>query len=143
MIGVDTTFLVHLEIAEMAEHVRAHELLRREVLDANEELALVPQVLAEFLHVVTDPKRFQKPFTMSHALSRAEFWWNAREVKQVYTTAAATQLLFEWMGRHSLGRKRILDTKLAATLWSAGVRRVLTSNARDFAIFGVFQILSP
>jgi predicted nucleic acid-binding protein len=143
MIGVDTTFLVHLEIAESAEHVRAHELLRREVLDVNEELALVPQVLAEFLHVVTDPKRFQKPFTMSHALSRAEFWWNAREVKQVYPTAVATQLLFEWMAKHSLGRKRILDTQLAATLWSAGVRRMLTSNVRDFAIFGGFQVLSP
>ena len=48
MIGADTTFLVQLEIREMPEHARAHDLLKREVLEPGETLALVPQVLAEF-----------------------------------------------------------------------------------------------
>ncbi len=143
MTGIDTSFLVQLEIREMPEHRGAHELLRREVLDAGEELALVPQVLAEFLHIVTDANRFQRPLAMEEALARARFWWSAREVRHVYPTAESTALFLEWMRRYQLGRKRLLDTQLAAVLWTAGVRRILTSNARDFSVFRDFQILSP
>ena len=143
MIGVDTTFLVQLEIRESPEHDRAHTLLKREVLDANDHVAIAPQVLGEFVHVVTDPRRFQQPLDMAAALTKAMFWWNAREVKHVYPNAESTALFIEWMLKHDLGRKRILDTQLAATLWAAGVRRVVTSNAKDFKLFPDFEILSP
>ena len=143
MIGADTTFLVQLEIREMPEHDRAHVLLKREVLDANVQLVLAPQVLAEFVHVVTDARRFQQPLDMVTALTKALFWWNAREVTHAYPSAESTSLFIEWMLRHELGRKRILDTQLAATLWTAGVRRIVTSNVTDFRKFPEFEVLSP
>lgn len=34
--------------------------------------------------------------------------------------------------RYRLGRKRLLDTMLAATLKSSGVKRIVTNNERDF-----------
>jgi predicted nucleic acid-binding protein len=142
MIGVDTTFLVQLEIAETPLHAAAHTLLKREVLDAGVELAIVPQILAEFLHVVTDPKRFLNPLSMPHAVSRAEFWWSAREVTHIHATDASTRQFLTWISDRKLGRKRLLDTQLAATLWSRGIRKLITSNSKDFAPFG-FQILSP
>jgi hypothetical protein len=37
-------------------------------------------VLADFVHVVTDPKRFTQPLTMESALERAEIWWESPEV---------------------------------------------------------------
>jgi len=46
------------------------------------------------------------------------------------------------MQRHQLGRKRILDTQLAASLWTAGVRQIITANPADVQIFG-FQLLTP
>ena len=52
-------------------------------------------------------------------------------------------LFFDWMLRYQLGRKRILDTMLAATLHTAGVRRFFTSNPDDFRVFGVFELLVP
>lgn len=142
MIGIDTTILVHLEIAESPDHERAKGLLRRVVFEGNEEVALAPQVLTEFLHVVTDPRRFERPLTMEQALTKARFWWSAREVRHVYPSAESTALFLDWLGQHQLGRKRLLDTHLAATLWSAGVRRLMTANSRDFAIFGGFELLS-
>jgi predicted nucleic acid-binding protein len=141
VIGVDTTFLVQLEIIELPLHANAHATLNREVIAAGAELALSPQVLTEFIHV-TDNRRFAKPLSMNQAISRARFWWNAVEVRHVFPTASSTDLCLDWIGRHNLGRKRLLDTQLASTLWSHGVRRLLTSNANDFAIFG-FDILSP
>ena len=143
MIGVDTTFLVQLELRELPGHQRAHALLRRDVLDAGVPLALVPQVLAEFIHVTTDPRRFQQPLTVEAALDKARFWWEAAEVQPVFPSAQSTSLFLEWMRLHQLGRKRILDTQLAATLWTAGVRRLLTTNPADFQIFSGLELISP
>jgi predicted nucleic acid-binding protein len=142
MLGVDTTVLVHLEIKEAAEHAAAHEWLRREILDRDETIALAPQVLVEFVHVVTDPKRFQAPLTIEQAVAKARFWWKAAEVRHVYPTAESTALFLDWMSQHELGRKRLLDTFLAATFRTAGIQRVATSNWRDFSVFGGFEMSS-
>ena len=142
MIGADTTFLVELEVQEHPSHTSARALLQREVLDARVPLALAPQVLAEFIHIVTDPRRFQKPLAMTEAIAKARFWWNAAEVQHVLPTDDSTRLALDWLQRHQLGRKRILDTQLAASLWNAGVRRLVTSNPDDFRLFG-FEVLVP
>lgn len=39
-----------------------------------------------------------------------------------------------------LVRKRLLDTLIAATWWSAGIREVFTLNPADFRIFDGFTI---
>ncbi len=142
MIGVDTTLLVQLELVELPGHKGAHALLQREVLQPQAPLGLAPQVLAEFIHVVTDPRRFQKPLTPDEAVAKARFWWNAAEVQHVFPTDASAVLFLDWMRLHRLGRKRILDTQLAALLWTAGARQILTANPSDFQILG-FQTLTP
>ena len=124
MIGADTTFLVQLQLIELPAHKTAHELLQREILQPQVPLALAPQVLAQFIHVVTDPRRFQNPLTPEEAVSKARFWWHAAEVQHVFPNSESTTLFLDWMQRHQLGRKRILDTQLAAILWTAGVRQL-------------------
>lgn len=58
-------------------------------------------------------------------------------------SAQSLALANEWMRRFKLGRKRVLDTHLAAIYHLAGCKRLLTSNGDDFKIFGVFEIVSP
>src|SRR5258708_3882669 len=130
MTGLDTSFLVALSITEHACHARAHTLLRGQADD--ELLALTPDVLAEFIHATTDPRRFRQPFSMSDALADAHAWWNAANVKHLAVSPEALSLCLDWLATHRLGRKRILDTMLAATLHTAGVRRLLTLNPDDF-----------
>ena len=100
---------------------------------------LAPQVLSEFVHIVTDPRRFANPLPMERALDQAAFWWNAAEVQHAFPTPESTRTFLAWMRTHRLGRKRLLDTQLAATLYAHGVRRIATANRGDFAIFGVFE----
>jgi len=50
---------------------------------------------------------------------------------------------WSWMSAFNLGRKRLLDTMLAATYFSHGVHAILSSNARDYATFGCFHVVSP
>jgi hypothetical protein len=45
------------------------------------------------------------------------------------------------MREHQLGRKRLLDTRLAATYRAAGIAKILSSNARDFTTFGCFTVI--
>ena len=59
------------------------------------------------------------------------------------STAASLQQTIIWMRQHRLGRKRILDTHLAAVLHVSGVRRLLTSNVADFAIFSSLEAVAP
>jgi hypothetical protein len=53
------------------------------------------------------------------------------------------RLCLRWLRERHLGRKRILDTQLAATLHRHGVRRLLASNPDDFRVFGVFELVVP
>jgi predicted nucleic acid-binding protein len=140
--GIDTGFLVAAEVMEHPAHNAARTKLASFV-EAGDVLVLTPQVLAEFIHVVTDSRRFKTPLSTDSARDLAEKWWTAREVEQLPTGAGAVGRFFAWHRAHDLGRKRILDTMLAATYRDAGIDSLLTTNPRDFAILGGFRCVTP
>jgi predicted nucleic acid-binding protein len=140
--GLDTGFLVAAEVAEHADHGAARQTLST-LVAAGDRIAIAPQVLAEFIHVVTDPRRFTGPLSMDEAREIAEQWWTASEVERVFPNDTATQQFLSWLQQFSLGRKRLLDTLLVATYHQAGIQSILTTNASDFAIFGVFNRMTP
>ena len=140
--GIDTGFLVAAEVPEHTEHQSAR-LKFQYFRDAGNRFALAPQVLADFVHGVTDPKRLAQPLTMEVALERAEIWWDSPEVDQVGSDALSMRTFFVWMRQHRLGRKRILDTLLASTFREAAVSSILTTNSRDFTVLGDFVCVTP
>ena len=140
--GLDTSFLVVIEIAEHPQHTAARAALSR-LIAAGDSLAIAPQVLAEFIHIVTDPRRFARPLAITAARQLAEQWWTAREVVRVFPDDAATRQFLAWIEQYSLGRKRLLDTLLAATYGQAGLRSILTTNPSDFALFAGFTCITP
>lgn len=140
--GLDTGFLVAAEVIEHPDHVAARGILAR-LVAAGDLLGIAPQVFAEFIHIVTDPRRFASPLDMPAANQIAQQWWSAREVLQVFPDDAATRQFLDWLKHYSLGRKRLLDTLLAATYQRVGIDSLLTTNAADFAIFGVFKCITP
>lgn len=142
LMGVDTTFLVQVEASEHPDHDAARTFLRRHLREGG-TVALAPQVLAEFVHVIVDSRRFERPLSPPDALERAAAWWNASETERVLPTERAVTLFFRWMVEFRLGRKRLLDTLLAATYAAAGVRVLVTSNVRDFQRFGVLEVVVP
>lgn len=136
--GIDTGFLVAAELAEHPKHGAARSLIAKLIGDGD-RFAIAPQVLAEFIHVVTDARRFENPLATEEARNLAEQWWTAREVETVFPNEVAVKLFLEWLQTHRLGRKRLLDTLLAATYFQAGTTSLLTLNPRDFMIFDCFH----
>jgi predicted nucleic acid-binding protein len=141
-IGVDTTFLVQAEIIEHPRHHKARDFLDR-TIKRGHTFVITGQIIQEFLQVITDPQRFTSPLAMDRALSIAEGWWYAEEVMSVYPTPQTQEVFMSWMSVHNLGRKRILDTMLAAVYHTNGIDTLVSSNSKDFEVFKVFQVLVP
>ncbi len=138
--GFDTTFLVAAEVAEHPDHDGVWWRIR-ELKAQGDRFALTAPVLAEFVHIVTDPRRFRLPLTMAQALVEAHRWLDASDVEHVAPDDDAVQWFLDAMALHRLGRKRVLDTMLVATYRSAGITSLLTLNASDFEVFGEFACL--
>jgi predicted nucleic acid-binding protein len=136
--GIDTSFLVALDVTSHAEHEEARVRFNK-LLKAGDTFCLAPQILAEFIHVVTDSRRFESPLSQAMAIERAGIWWNGTEIVHVFPTPESTILFLSWLEQHKLGRKRLLDTLYASTLFAGGVTSLLTLNGTDFSVFAVFE----
>jgi predicted nucleic acid-binding protein len=139
-VGIDTDFLVRLSIAAHPGRDAAVELRDRH-LDASDRFVLAPQVITEFVHVVTDARRFTKPLSMTKALAVAKDWCDADDVEALFPTTNSMSRFFELMRKHKLGRKRVLDTALAAALIEAEVKYLITGNAGDYSVFNGLKLI--
>jgi toxin-antitoxin system PIN domain toxin len=142
MTGLDTNILVQLAIANHPAH-RATAAAVQEETRTGGRLVFPPLVITEFLHVVTDKRRFSPPLTMAEAVDWVNSLLQNPMVTVLETTPASVAQALLWLRRFDLGRKRIIDTHLAAILYTGGATRLLTSNPGDFEIFGVFEIVTP
>jgi predicted nucleic acid-binding protein len=140
---LDADVLINWMLEEGKFHSAAQDLVDGEVRGRGGTLGLVPQVLHEFLHVATDPRRFRKPLPMSEAIHRAKYLWESDDVVRVVPGPDVVPRAYDLLEKHGLGRKRILDTVLAATMEAAGIRRLATFNRKDFEVFPFLEIVSP
>jgi predicted nucleic acid-binding protein len=142
-IGIDTTFLVQHDVREAPLHEWARSYLAESVFEKGHTPGLCPQVLSEYLHIITDPQRFEHPLDMGEALARTAAWWSLPGMRAVFPSPRSIALFLEWMGMHDLGTKRVLDTMLAATYASNGYHCLLTTDRKGFALFEGFTVLLP
>ncbi|HRC86088.1 MAG TPA: PIN domain-containing protein [Thermoanaerobaculia bacterium] len=141
--GLDTDFLVNLAIAGAHRHAESQRFLARVSSEGRVRFGLTQQVIWEFLHVVTDPRRFERPLAMGAAQTLATQLWEAREVQPIHPAPGLVRRVLALMDELQLGRKRILDTALAATYEAAGITRLVTFNSRDYAVFPFLEAVVP
>ena len=143
IIGIDTDVLVHWAMQGAPRHRAVRRFVEVEVSKQDSRLGLTPQVLHETLHVCTDGRRFEKPLEMKTAISLLRDLWDAKETARLLPGPTTLHRTLELLDSLGLGRKRILDTALAATLEAAGVKRLATLNAPDFRIFPFLEVIDP
>jgi len=142
MIGLDCNILVQLAFAEHPANPKTVAIVQAEI-GRGARLVFPPLIATEFLHVATDDRRFSPPLTMTEALEWIEEFTSNSTVSLLQPTDESFRQMLRWMREFNLGRKRILDTHLAAVLHTGGVRRLLTSNPADFKVFDVLEIVTP
>ena len=142
MIGLDCNILVQLAFAEHPANAKTLAVVQSEI-QRGTKLVFPSLIVTEFLHIATDERRFTPPLTMSEALDWMEDFLANPFVSLLEPSRASTDQTLRWMRQFGLGRKRILDTHLAAILHTSGVRRLLTSNPSDFKVFGGLETVAP
>ena len=142
MIGLDCNILVQLTLADHSAHSRTSTAVQSE-MQAGIKLIFPSLVATEFLHVITDKRRFAPALTMTEALDWMRDLLVNPSIRLLEPNQASMAQTILWMRQYNLGRKRILDTHLAAILHTNGVRRLLTANPSDFKVFEVIEIVTP
>lgn len=140
MIGIDTTFLIDLEILDSPRHKGAFDFFQKWLSEKNTQLCIFNQTFLEFQHVITDSKRFNSPLTMKQAIERTLFWIDQERIKIIYSSENSLKRAQLWLSVYNLGRNRIQDTHLAAAYAEAGVSTLVTANPNDFKIFEIFEL---
>jgi predicted nucleic acid-binding protein len=143
ILGIDTDILVTWVMRGTPLHTAVRRFVEHEVHDRGGLLGLTPQVIQEFLHVVTDSRRFEHPLAMPEALRICRSLVSSREVQWILPSSEALPRTLDLLEKFNLGRKRILDTALAATLECAGVERLMTLNRRDYEVFPFLELVGP
>jgi predicted nucleic acid-binding protein len=142
MIGLDCNILVQLAIADHPANAKTLAVVQSEIQKGT-KLVFPSLIVTEFLHIVTDERRFAPPLTMPEALDWMEDFLANPAVGLLEATQTSTDQTLQWMRQFKLGRKRILDTHFAAVLHTSGVSRLLTSNPSDFKVFDVLETVTP
>ena len=141
MVGIDTTFLIDLEILDSPRHNGAVKLFEKWLNEKHSVLVIFNQSFLEFQHIITDGKRFSEPFSMMQAIELSWYWLENERIKVIYPTDSSFKRAQLWMNMHRLGRNRIHDTHLAAAFAEAGVTQIYTANPSDFEIFEAFDLV--
>jgi predicted nucleic acid-binding protein len=140
MIGLDTCFLVDLYWQDSPRNKNAHALFSRLIDDESIQIAIYFNCFNEFLHVITDSKRFENPLSVSEAISVIDYWCDIDRVTVLYPDDTSFKRTLAWMNRYQLGRNRVNDTQMASCYLTSGVSSIITANPKDFEIFESFEI---
>ena len=98
-----------------------------------------PRVLTEFVHVVTDPRRFEHPLTMNEALERASKWWDAREKPSREMNSMSADFLDTNVLIYSFDS----DALIIAGALEASCKRLLTEDLQDGRVVRGLEIVNP
>lgn len=141
--GLDTNVLLYAHISTLPNHQAVRDYLLSQLRDTGVQLIVTSSVLNEFIHVVTDRKRFSPPFEMREALATARLYVRHSNVICLGSGEVSVLRALDFMERHKLGRKRVSDTLFAATLLTHGVQEIITCNPGDFRLFEPLAVIDP
>ena len=142
--AIDTNILVYLVVSDVPQHAKSKRAIEEFLSRSRENrIAVTDDVLLEFVHVVTDPKRLKNPLKMAAALEWAEAFWSGQETAPLLPSPMTFTRTVELLRAHGLSRKRIRDCMLAAVLEENGVRELLTANVTDFQVFPFVKPIDP
>jgi predicted nucleic acid-binding protein len=141
--ALDTSLLVYAHMPGLRDHERVRRYLHERLGDTRDVLVVTAMVLHEFVHVVTDARRFDPPVAMSEALAVARAYLDRTNVECLAVGEDEMRLAIDLLNRLRLGRKRIADTLFVATLLHHGVPEVATCNPTDFEGFEGLRVTDP
>ena len=141
MIAVDTPLLVYAHRADSPHHERARAALRDLVM-GRRAWAIPWPCLHEFLGVVTHPRIFEPPTSMSLALATVNRLLAQSRVDPLAETADHATVLAGLLTRSDVVGPKVHDARIAAICLAHGVNELWTAD-RDFSYFPQLRTHNP
>lgn len=140
MIGLDSTFLIDLYWKDSPRHLKALDLFNK-ISESDEEIQIYYNCFNEFVHVITDSRRFEDAFSMKEAMDIVDLWCNLEKVTVIYPDDMSFGRAKIWISMFNLGKNRLNATNMAACYAQNGASKIITANSKDFEIFEVFKLV--
>jgi len=141
-VAVDANVLVYAFYRDAPQHAASRAFLER-ARHGDLTLCLTSQVLAEFVSIVTNPKRVSDPRTPEEAVGAVRAMLAIRGATVLPVPAEVTSRWLDLLSRHPVRGGAIFDLQLIATIMANGVERISTFNRVDFEGFPGLQVLTP
>lgn len=96
-------------------------------------LCVIPQILREYLVVLTRGQVFEVKFTVEQAVEALDVllpWLNVLD-----ETEMVSKMLRELVKHYRISGKHIHDANVVAAMLSHGISRIVTYNREDFSVF--------
>ena len=132
MILVDANLLVYAHVTSFPQHARAHEWLD-ERINATARVALPWPSLLAFVRIVSNPRIFHRPTSVSAAWRQVESWLATESVWVPLPTERHQRVLAPLIQKAEGRANLVPDAHLAALAIEHGL--VLCSTDGDFARF--------
>jgi len=130
---IDTNILVYAIDSESRYYQAARSVLERERLT----YAVSPQIIFEFLSVVTNPKRVRHPLDPKQAWEVIQTILDHRNIRVLSIDADVVQKAMHLAVKHQLKGPRVFDAVAAGVIIQNHIPLVITVNVKDFEAFGI------
>jgi len=140
-IFVDTNILLR-SIQPKSAHHSAANLAIESTLKAGHVICVSSQIIYEFFAVATRPEA-ENGLGLSHCEADSQLEAFLSHMIVFYDSAEVTHLLRKLVVDYQITGKKIHDARIAATMISAGVRKIYSFNSTDFKRFADIEAISP
>jgi predicted nucleic acid-binding protein len=106
------------------------------------EAVLTPQNITEFLSIITNKKRIEKPLTTTKALLEVEKYQSGI-FNFIYPNEQTLVIFKKLVKKYKIRVQNIFDTFLVATMLAYGIKNILTYNQKDFTVFKEIRVFQP
>ena len=141
MIAVDTNILVYAHREDAELHAEAYGRLS-ELAEGHETWAIPWPCVHEFLSIVTHPRIFVPPSSLSVAIDQIDAWFESPTLVLLAETELHWDKLRNALTAGKIAGPRVHDARIAALCAQHGVS-VLWSADRDFGRFPDLGVVNP
>jgi uncharacterized protein len=141
LIAVDTNILVYAHRRDSEWHSPATELVRGLAEGLNQWAVPWPS-MHEFFAIVTHPRIYAPPSTISQAVAQVDAWMNSGSIVLLGESAQHWPELKDLLIKGQVQGPLVHDARIAALCLTHGVTELLTAD-RDFSRFPKLSTSNP
>jgi len=139
---IDTNILIYATDRKNKFYKKAKKVIG-DVLEGSIKGCIAYQNLYEFIAVVTDPKRVNRPLTLKRAVAVVKKYREATNIKKVYPLETNLDNFLKLISDYKVSKQDIFDLVLIATMRDNEINGIYTTEDKTFKKFNFLQVINP